>query len=132
MAFLPNALMLVVFFHNRQLLRQSALIFGFVISNIIVVVACVCAITYQFLQYARNEPSNLKSIIDSCLCMFMPQLLWLAFTTKAFFLLSFGIDRLTAVAVPMWYHNHWTIRNSWRAVGLIYLCAFISVGIVWI
>lgn len=103
-----NALIFLVLFSDRSLVRQSTLIAGLAFGNLMQGIYMVWLAAYRL---ANAVILNSPTTTSACVSMFFPLLYPVASSSESAFLAIGGIERYLAINAPNWFRTNVTGRN---------------------
>lgn len=122
-AILVNLFILFVFASNKRLRKSSALLVAMTIAHVF----------NGAVNVARSFWPSSNSLITVsplyCMKVVWPNLYYTTFQILPLFLGIAGVERLLALAKPMWYRTKCTHRRMWMVAVAVFAYGLVSVGI---
>lgn len=124
-----NILTFAILFKNKALFRKSAVLVGIAVANFSVSLHIVSTGAF------RMASAKLTHSIEAydCVLTVLPLLYPLSFVSEGVLVPIAGLECVLAINAPLWFHETWTDKASWRIVGasyaLVALVVVVGVGL---
>lgn len=120
-----NLFILSVFFSSKHLLNCSSLLVALTIAHV-----------FNGLVHSINGfwSANYAMVMvrpSYCVKILWPNLFITTYVSLPLLLSMAGMERLLAVAAPVWYHTKCTHRRQWYLSGVVLVYAFVVMGLNW-